>query len=161
MPALDTNTWKGLPWNTNADIPNRETPGRMIFQECPSSCWDSRRDSPLSSWEFLRSIQVQLSYFFGCLNYTIGVLYVYQPFHSFALLLRFKNKRKVKKLSHTQPCVVAELSKRNATHPKSKMFVLPDSKTIDEPRFPPSGIFSLSEILAFHLQKYILRTKCC
>lgn len=96
-------------------------PARMKFQERASSRRGSRKDSPLSSREFLRSIQVQLSYFFGCLNYTIGILYVYQPFHSFALLLRFKNKREVKKLSHTQHRALSEPIKYTATHPKSRI----------------------------------------
>lgn len=89
--------------------------------EMPGTRRGSRKDSPLPSWELLGSVQVQLSDFFGCLNYTIGILYVYQPFHSFALLLRLKNKRKVKKLCHTRRHVVSQLSKHTATHPKRRI----------------------------------------
>lgn len=102
---------------------------RLKFQGC------SRERSPLSSWELLGSIQVQLSDFFGCLNDTVGVLYVYQPLHSFALLLRVKNKREVKELSH--PALGCTKSSPNTLQstPKAQVkILLPASKTIYEPR---------------------------
>lgn len=112
--------------------------------------------SPLSSREFLGSIQVQLSYFFGCLNYTIGILDVYQPFHAFALLLRFKKKRKGKKLCPAIPQITLHQNTSNTLHhtPKVEFKVVspPDSKTICEPGFVTTKHLrcSLKMILPLH-----------